>query len=284
MDLLPPLRDPRHLQPLRGRLDGRDPRVRRAGREAHQRDLREAGHRPRAAQPARRPGLLDDVQAGRAAPRGPGHHPVPLPPARLQRQPLLRSAVQDPEVPAGLPRPVRLDRGRPGALPGILSLVQQRPSSRRARPAHRRRRPPRPRPSRPGPARPRPGRRLPGPPRTLRSQAAGPARPARHILDQPAPREGTRHSVKAAQRCPVQVDRFRSGVQQSRRARAILSSHRHTHLAAPLEGEQGRAASLQLGGQPGSVDRLRTLNLRRSSQPQANRWRSQSVVDCRQPR
>ena len=58
-------------------------------------------------------------------------------------------------------------------------------------------------------ARPRPGRRLPRPPRTLRQQAARPARTARHILDQPAPREGSRHSVKAAQRCPVQVDRFR---------------------------------------------------------------------------
>ena len=37
VDLLPPLRDPRHLQPLRRRLDGRDPRVRRPGREAHRR-------------------------------------------------------------------------------------------------------------------------------------------------------------------------------------------------------------------------------------------------------
>ena len=55
MDLLPPVRDPRHLQPLRGRLDGRHPRVRRPGREAHRRDLRQAGHRPRAAHPPRRP-------------------------------------------------------------------------------------------------------------------------------------------------------------------------------------------------------------------------------------
>src|SRR3954451_9988239 len=33
---------------------------------------------------------------------------------------LLRGPVQDPEVPARLPRPVRFDRGRPSALPGLL--------------------------------------------------------------------------------------------------------------------------------------------------------------------
>ena len=36
------------------------------------------------------------------------------PAALLERQPVLRGAVQDPEVPARLPRPVRLHRGRPG--------------------------------------------------------------------------------------------------------------------------------------------------------------------------
>ena len=119
-------------------------------------------------------------------------------PARLQRQPVLRSAVQDAEVPAGVPRPVRLDRSRPGALPGLLPLVQQRASSRRARPAHRRRRPLRPGRSRPGRARPGPGRRLSRSPRTLRPQTASPAETARHILDQPAPGQGDRHSVRPA--------------------------------------------------------------------------------------
>ncbi len=42
-------------------------------------------------------------------------------PARLQRQPVLRGAVQDAQVPAGVPGPLRLHRGRPGALPGLLS-------------------------------------------------------------------------------------------------------------------------------------------------------------------
>ena len=36
-----------------------------------------------------------------------------------------------------------------------------------------------------------------------------PAETARHILDQPATGERSRHSVKAARRCPGQVDRFR---------------------------------------------------------------------------
>ena len=44
-------------------------------------------------------------------------------------------------------------------------------------------------------------RRLPRPPRALRPQTASPAETARHILDQPAPGEGSRHSVKATQRC-----------------------------------------------------------------------------------
>ena len=96
-------------QPVRRGLDGRHPRVRRPGREAHRRDLRQAGHRPRAADHPRRPRLLDDLQAGRAAARRPRRHPVPLPAPRVQRQPVLRSAVQDarntgPASPPGSPR------------------------------------------------------------------------------------------------------------------------------------------------------------------------------------
>ena len=43
------------------------------------------------------------------------------PAARLERQPVLRGAVQDAEVPAGLPGALRLDPGRPGALPRASS-------------------------------------------------------------------------------------------------------------------------------------------------------------------
>ena len=79
MDLLPPVCDPGHLQPVRRGLDGRHPRVRRPGREADRRDLRQTGHQPRPAEHPRRPRLLDDLQAGRAAARRPRRHPVPLP-------------------------------------------------------------------------------------------------------------------------------------------------------------------------------------------------------------
>src|SRR6202171_6037961 len=46
MDLLLPLRDLGHLFPLRRRLDGRQPRIRRVGRGADPPDLRQAGNWP----------------------------------------------------------------------------------------------------------------------------------------------------------------------------------------------------------------------------------------------
>ena len=51
MDVLPPVCDLGHLLPVRGRLDGRHPRVRRPGREAHRGDLRQAGASPAASSP-----------------------------------------------------------------------------------------------------------------------------------------------------------------------------------------------------------------------------------------
>src|SRR5215216_6272883 len=62
--LLRPVRDLGHLQPVRARLAGRPRRVRRARRGVHRRH-----HRPRRGRPrdrACRPRLLDDLQAGRA--------------------------------------------------------------------------------------------------------------------------------------------------------------------------------------------------------------------------
>ena len=76
MDLLLPVRDLGHLQPLRRGLDGRHPRVRRPCREADRSNLRQAGHHGRAADHPRRPGQLDDLQAGRVPARRPGRHPV----------------------------------------------------------------------------------------------------------------------------------------------------------------------------------------------------------------
>lgn len=60
--------------------------------------IADAGHRSwPAGQPARRPGHLDDVEAGGAAAGRPRRRPVPLPTPRVQRQPLLRGGVQDVE-------------------------------------------------------------------------------------------------------------------------------------------------------------------------------------------
>ncbi len=48
------------------------------------------------------------------------------PAARLGRQSVLGSPVQNPEIPTGLPGALRLDRGRPCALSRVLSVVQHR--------------------------------------------------------------------------------------------------------------------------------------------------------------
>src|SRR3974390_2082509 len=55
VDLLLPLRDPRHLLPLRDRLDGRQPREPTGGRGADPPDLPQAGHRPGPADHTRPP-------------------------------------------------------------------------------------------------------------------------------------------------------------------------------------------------------------------------------------
>src|SRR4051812_19619117 len=45
-------------------------------------------------------------------------------PLHLDRQPLQRGAVQDAEVPARVPRALRLERARPRLLPDLLRLLQ----------------------------------------------------------------------------------------------------------------------------------------------------------------
>jgi len=100
--------------------------------------------------------------------------------------PFSEALVQDTQVPPRLPRPFRLDRGRPTALPGVLRLVQRRASPHRAGPAHRGRRPLPHRRSGPRQARRRPHRRLYRAPRTLRLQTTRAATTARRLVDQPA--------------------------------------------------------------------------------------------------
>ena len=115
LDVLLPLRDPRRLQPLRRRLDRPAPRglARRQG--PHRPSLRAAAHPARSADGARRSRQLDDQQARRVPARRSRRPQDPQPAVHLDRQPVLRGAVQDAEVPARLPRPVRLDRARPRA-------------------------------------------------------------------------------------------------------------------------------------------------------------------------
>ena len=117
--------------------------------------------------------------------------------------------VQDPEVPARLPRPVRLDRGRPSALPGLLPLVQRGTSPQRAGPAHPGRRPLRHRRGRPRQTRHRARPRLPGAPRTVRPNPTRAAEATHPLMDQPARPARGDHSLNPAPRCLRQVDRFR---------------------------------------------------------------------------
>ena len=145
VDLFPPVCDPGCFQPLRRRLDGRSSGVVTVGRAAHPAHLQKSQHPLRATDSARRPRLLDEVQARRAAARRSRGHQDPFPPARLRRQSLLGGPVQDLEIPPGLPRAIRLHRRRPRPLRGFLPLVQPRTPALRHRPVHSRRRSPQPR-------------------------------------------------------------------------------------------------------------------------------------------
>src|SRR5262249_17348268 len=88
-----------------------------------------AGHRPQ-------PLPLHALQAGRPAADRPEHRPLALTAACVQRQSVLGSELQDPEILPGLPRPVRLAGRRPRVLPAVLHLLQHRPPALRHRPAH----------------------------------------------------------------------------------------------------------------------------------------------------
>ena len=136
--LLLPVRHPRHLQPLRGRLDGRPRRGRPPGRTADRGDLHQAEHRAGPAHHPRRPRTGHDQQDRRAALLGPRHPAQPLAALRLRRQPLLGVPLQDPQVPARLPRPLRLARARASGLPPAVRLVQHRAPPQRLWPSSRR--------------------------------------------------------------------------------------------------------------------------------------------------
>ena len=116
VDLVLPVRDHRHLLPLRAGLD--------AGhrREPHQRQSAARRHDPQAEHPGRaalhplRSRLADGREAGGVHARRARCHQEPQPAPRLQRQPLQRIPVPHPEVSARVPRPVRVVHPRPPAL------------------------------------------------------------------------------------------------------------------------------------------------------------------------
>ena len=79
------------------------------GRGAARRHRRQAEHRPRPADHPRRPRLADDRQARRVPARRPRRHQVALAGRTAQqRQPVQRKPVPHPQVPARVPRPLRL--------------------------------------------------------------------------------------------------------------------------------------------------------------------------------
>jgi transposase InsO family protein len=135
-------------------------------------------------------------------------------PQCLRRQSVLGKPVQDPQVPARVPGPLRFHPGRPRLLPGLLFLVQPRPPPQRHRPAHPRDaslRPGRP-DHRPTSGRPQPG--LPTKSRTLRPGPSQATRPAHMCLDQSAARAGGERrgaTLIYAGTCLKVVDKFRRG-------------------------------------------------------------------------
>ena len=122
LDVLLPVRVARHLQPICGRVDGRRTGELGAGRTAHRANLPQARHRARDADPALGSRGTDDQQVHRAAAGRPRGDPLAQPSPGQRRQPLLRGAVQDPEVPPRLPRAVRRHRGHDRLLPFVLPL------------------------------------------------------------------------------------------------------------------------------------------------------------------
>ena len=177
---------------------------------------RAAADHPEDPDVARRSRRAAARQAGRVPPRRSRDHQDPLAAVHLQRQPLLGGELQDAEVPARVPRPLRHHRARPQPLPRVRRLVQPCPPPLRDRADDPSRRPPRHRagaarrPSR------RPRRRLRPAPRAIRPQATGPAGAADSRLDQQASRhEAGRRSLNSNTKRLTGLDRLRSPRAQS---------------------------------------------------------------------
>src|SRR5919106_1797958 len=68
----------------------------------------------------------EQIPAG-PAPRRLGRHPLPLPAPRVQRQPVLRSPVQDPQTHTTVPRTLRQPRPRTVLRRHVLRPLQPPP-------------------------------------------------------------------------------------------------------------------------------------------------------------
>jgi hypothetical protein len=97
--------DHRHLQPLCAGLAAGPGRAGLPRRAAAGRHHRQPARPPWPADHPRRPGILHGFQTGGVPAGRPGRHQEPQLAALLQRQPLLRGPVQDPQVSARVPRP-----------------------------------------------------------------------------------------------------------------------------------------------------------------------------------
>ena len=163
------------------------------------------------AHPALRPRRADDEQVHRTTARRPRRDPFTEPPSGVRRQPLLRGAVQDPEVPPRLPWPLPRHHRRDRLLPNVLPLVQHRTSPWRDRHAHPGRRASQSNPERAGAARADPSSRLDPSSRTLRSRDPTTGSPSPSRLDQPTCDTHNRRncSVNRNRHCLKVVDRFR---------------------------------------------------------------------------
>ena len=91
------------LLALRRRLARRTTRIRPTRRTTHRRLHHRRTHRSRPTDLARRPRNIDDLKNRCPTPRRPRRHPLPLETPRLQRQPLQRGPIQNPEEHATIP-------------------------------------------------------------------------------------------------------------------------------------------------------------------------------------
>src|ERR1035437_5209197 len=210
MDLFLSLRDPRRLQPLRRRLDGRAPGKRGTGQAVYRGDHRQALGSRRATHPPCRPRQGHDFQTGRLLDGRPGRHQDPQPALSFRRQAVFGKPVPHHEVPPGVPGSLRLHPRQPRLLPAVFPVVQPRASPLRHRLADPGHGSLWGDPDCPGPPPGGAQRRLPSAPGPLRSAAAKTTATTIGGLDQQAgatrPTDRRRKSVNSYAWCLKVLD------------------------------------------------------------------------------